>query len=337
MPHSKMSDEKRDKIVGLRQKGIKWTEIHRATGVDRRIAKNVYEKWARNSSIEELQKVRKEVAAVEFRAHMESVVKLAESLISNLDVVPRSIDEMRMSGEEFLRWLWDQDLLQRYSLSNLPAYDYQVGDSPRFRIGDSRIYLDEKRLLYKSLRDHTRGKVQWNILDNDWKNARDKCAENIRQFLKETSELVDNYFNNVTEPGFLEKFKRTTDQDNPVKDMTSAIVDAIWLFIITDPMKEKPSFEAVSKSGAPVVVKLRFGRETSGIFKFVGTDMRLVAEGITKLCNSSISILSEKNTFRDLLSEVNNIKRAGDTLREMLNPLKLRPMILLTRCELCPV
>ena len=336
MPRSKVSDEQREKIVALRQKGGKWTEIKEVTGVDRRTAKNVYEKWERSSSIEKLQKVRKEVAAVEFRTHMESVVKLAESLISNLDVVPRSIDDMKMNGEDFLKWLWGQDILQRYSSSNRQLDNYTPGDSLSFRIRDPRIYLDEKKLLFKSLRNHTRGEVQWNILDNDWKNARDKCAENVPHLLKDTSQLINNYFKNSNDPKFLEKVKRTTKENNPVKNMTRAIVQGIWHFIISNQLKEKPLFETVSKGG-DIAIVLKFRGGTSGIFMLSGTDGQYVAENITKICNSATIILGETNTVRDLRNEVDNIRKASDTLREMLNPLKLHPMILLTRCELCPV
>lgn len=37
-----------------------------------------------------------------------------------------------------------------------------------------------------------------------------------------------------------------------------------------------------------------------------------------------------------LRNEVRKMEKATGELREMLNPVKLRPMILRTRCELCP-
>jgi ubiquinone biosynthesis protein UbiJ len=337
MPRLKMSDKQRDEIVTLRQKGTKWTEIQKVTKIDRRIAKKAYENWEHNSSVEELQKVRKEVAATEFRTHMESIVKLAESLVSNLGVLPRFIEDMKRNGEEFLGWLWEQDLLQRYSSSKPQLDVYTLSDSQDFRVGDPRIYLDEKKLLYKSLRDHTRGEIDWNILNKDWKNARDRCAESVPQFLTEARQLVDNYVKNANESGFLEKVRRaTTKETDPAKNMTWAVVNRIWRLIVIDQPREEPLFETVPK-GTTVETIVKFADGTSGLFfKLVGSDRQYLAEKITKQCDSAITVLSEKKVVQELHVEVGNIKRASDTLREMLNPALLRPMILRTRCDLCP-
>lgn len=337
MPRSKVSDKQRDEIVTLRQGGAKWTEIQRMTKIDRRTAKNVYENWERNSSVEELQKVRKDVAAVEFRTHMESVVKLAETLVSNLRV-PRHIEDMEKNGDEFLKWLLEQDLLQRYSLSK-PQPDADTLDySQSFRVEDPRIYLDEKKLLYKSLRDHTRGEVRWNILDNDWKNATDKCAKNVPQFRADTRQLVNNYLHNTKEPSFFEKVRRATKEEDPAQNMTRAIVNGFCLLITRDKSTEELLFETASGDTTSVDVVAKFGDGTSGgiLFRLVGSDRQYLAENITRQCNSVIRILSDKIVVKELYVEVGNIRRASDTFREMLNPLRLSPMILRTRCDLCP-
>jgi len=335
MPRSKVSDKQRDEIVSLRQKRTKWTEIHKITGIDRRTAKNIYEKWERNSSVEELRKVRKEVAADEFRTHMKSIVQLAVSLVSNLNV-PRSIYDIKNS-EEFFIWFWDQNILQRDSPSNFQSDVDSSAFGQNFNIRDLRIYLDEKKLLYKSLRAHT-GKDVWNILDNDWKNATDKCAEKVLQLQAETGELVDNYFKDANAPGFLKKVKRATKDNDPAKTITRAIVNGIWRLILQD-MKKEPLFETEPYSDTILTIKLQFGDGTSEqLFTLDGTDRQYLAGKITQQCNSAIRILTlQPKTVQELRVEVDNIKKASDTLREKLNPLKLSPMILQTRCDLCPV
>lgn len=336
MPRSKMSDEKLDEIITLRTRGEKWTKIHKITGIDRRTAKNVYEKWEYNSSVEKLQEVRKEIAAEEFRTHMKSIIQLAVSLVSNLSV-PSSIDDIKNS-EEFFMWFLEQDLLQRYSTSEFQSDIYPKNFGQEFHVGDPRIYLDEKKLLYKSLRYHTRKDLRWNILDHDWKNAMDKCAKSVLQLQAETRQLVDNYLQNTKEPGFLERVKKAAKENDPAKNVARAIVNGIWLLIIQDKPIEKLLFETASRDITSVDVTVKLGSIPSGILlKLVGNDSQYLADNIKTQCNSAVTILRQSSVVHRLYTEVGNIRRTSDTIREMLNPLKLSPMILQTRCDLCPV
>jgi hypothetical protein len=332
MPRSKMSDKKRDEIVALRERGTKWTEIQRLTKIDRRTAKTIYENWERNSSVEELQKVRKDVAAEEFRTHMKSIVQLAVSLISNLSV-PNSIDDIKNS-EEFFTWFFDQDFMQ---LDSPSEFQPVLAVSTNFKIRDPRIYLEEKKLLYKSLRDHTRGEVRWNILDNDWKNATDRCAKNLQQLREDTGQLVNDYLHNTKEASYFKKVMTANKEEDPTQNIIEAIVNGIWLLIMkNNPIGELLFETASDTTSVDVVVKFRDGTSGGILFKFVGSDRQYLADNITKQCNSAIRILSDKIMVKELYVEVGNIRRASDTFREMLNPLKLSPMILRTRCELCP-
>jgi hypothetical protein len=343
MPHLKISEEMRDKIVTLVKSGKNWSKIQRETGIDRRTAKSAYQKWERNSSVEELQKVRRDIAAVEFRIHMDSLVILATTLVSNLGL-PSSIMDMKRNSQEFLEWLWQQDiLLRQQELSTRYPSSPQVTaipvDDNGFRIGDQRIYYDEKKLLFKSLRDHTGGEVRWNIFENDWKNARDKCAAIVPQFLKDTRQLVDNYIKNANDAGFLKEVKKATKKGDPAKNITEAIVNVIWRSITLGKLNKEnlPSFETITKDKSENVnvIAIRSGDEN--LFSFIGEDKKYLAKNIEQTCNAAIKGLSEKKVVWELDTEAGNIVKSCDNLRAMLNPLKLRPLILRTRCELCPV
>ena len=336
MPHSKMSDEMRDKIVTLVQGGANWSKIQRETAIDRRTAKSVYQKWKRNSSVEDLQKVRREIAAVEFQTHMDSMVTLATVLVSNLGLPP-SIMYVRGNSQEFLDWFWQQDLLLRYTKS--PQHTIISAEDKGFIIEDKKIYYDEKKLLFKSLREHTRGEVQWNVFDDEWKNAMDRCAKIVPDFMKETRQLVDSYIKIANDRGFLEKVKKATKKNDPAKNITEAIVNVFWRSITLRKLNKEnlPSFETIikDKSENVNVIAIRSGDEN--LFSLIGEDKQYLAEKITQTCNVAIKGLSINTTVWELDVEVGNIIKASDDLRVMLNPLKLRPLILRTRCELCPV
>jgi len=336
MPRLKMSDEMRDKIVALVQSGASWSKIQRETGIDRRTAKSSYQKWERNSSVEELQEVRREIAAVEFRTHMDSMVKLATALVSNLSL-PSSIMHAKKNSQEFFDWFWQQDLLMRYP--NSPQDNIIPVVNKGFIIEDQKIYYDEKKLLFKSLREHTRGEVQWNILDNDWGSARDKCAKIVPQFIKATRQLVGDYIKNANDPGFLDKIKKVTKKPDPTQNITEAIVNVFWQSITRMELNKKnlPSFKTVTKDKSENVNTVAIKSGDENLFSFIGEDKQYLAGKITQTCNAVIKVLSENKTVWELNTEVANIVKASDVLRMKLNPLKLRPLILRTRCELCPV
>ncbi len=225
----------------------------------------------------------------------------------------------------------------RYTKS--PQHTIISAEDKGFIIEDKKIYYDEKKLLFKSLRDHTRGEVQWNVFDDEWKNAMDRCTKIVPDFMKETRQLVDSYLKIANDRGFLEKVKKATKKNDPAKNITEAIVNVFWRSITRRELnkEELPSFETVTKDKSENVnvITIRSGDEI--LFSFIGEDKQYLAENIKQTCNVAIKGLSVNTMVWELDVEVGNIKKASDDLRVMLNPLKLRPLILRTRCELCPV
>ena len=100
MHRKKLSDKELNKIIRLRQDRASWLRIQRETGIHRQTAKRAYDKWERSKSLEELKEARKDVAAQVFREHMESLVILATSLVSNL-AVPHLTELMDKDAAQF--------------------------------------------------------------------------------------------------------------------------------------------------------------------------------------------------------------------------------------------
>ena len=103
--------------------------------------------------------------------------------------------------------------------------------------------------------------------------------------------------------------------------------------------KTPPLFKIVTrdKSENTNVIAIKSGDEN--LFSFIGEDKQNLAEALVKVCNNTVAalILGVNETVRELDTEAGNITKASDDLRLMLNPLKLRSLILRTRCNLCPV
>jgi hypothetical protein len=337
MARRRLSQDELDKVVRLRQAGASWLKIQNETGIHRRTAKRVYENWERSQSVQELKEARREVAAEEFRAHLESLIRMASSLVTNLSVPP-SLTDMEKNSEQFFSWLWQQDLLQR-SISPETQVIYTMGDKQGFYIGDTQSYRREKELLFESLKVHTRGEVRWEeILDNRWKEARDNCAKIVPKLQKETSEVVTNYLNQERKADFLRSIKEGSREDNPAKRIAEVVLRQIWRDILQDNLDEKGLwFETESGHiGAPQDIDIIVKSRDEKVFTFVGNANKSLADNVTRICNLAGDNLRKGDMVRWLYREVGKLKRASGELRETLNPVRLRPMILRTRCNLCP-
>jgi hypothetical protein len=324
-------------VVELRQLGAKWTEIERETKVERRAAKRAYEEWQRDQKIRDQEAARFRVAAEAFHEHLDDLITLATSLVTNLGV-PDCTD-MEKGARQFFSWLLEQDLLRRSISFEGGNHVRTMGEAQRFYRGDWQLYRREKELLFDSLKVHSAEKVPWrDVLDNRWAKARDSCATIVPKLREETSEMMKNFINQDQEANLLERIKEANIEGDPVTRIAEVILREIWEAIRQDKLDEEwPLFQMASY---PVVDRKDIGIEVNSrharVFVFIGIANKGLAEKVIDICNSVAKRLREGDTVQQLRCEVGNMKRATEELREMLNPVKLYPLILRTRCDLCP-
>jgi len=329
------------KVVELRQLGAKWTEIEQETKVERRAAKRAYEEWEREKKVKEQEAARFRVAAEAFHEHLNDLIRLTGSLVANLSV-PFSLADIERNTEQFLPWLFEQDLLLRYTQSQTQADVYTMGDRQPFHTGDLQFYHREKEMLFESLKVHTREEIQWkDVLDDRWGKARDNCAKIVPELRRKTSEVVNSFLNQEQEreTNFLQRVKEGSREDDPVKRMVEVLLREIWRAILRDNLDEEgPWFQTVLRGkGTPQEINVKSRDET--VFTFFGDTNKSLADKVTHICEVAANNVckGEKSYMvKSLQDEVRNMKKATEELREMLNPVKLTPMILRTRCDLCP-
>ncbi|MFQ5924940.1 MAG: hypothetical protein ACE5IE_02965 [Dehalococcoidia bacterium] len=339
-----LAREELDKVIKLKQIGTSWLKIEQETGISRRTAKRAYEKWEHSQSPEVLREARKDVAAKAFLDHLKSLTTLAGSVVTNLSV-PSSIADMEKNAEQFFAWLWQQNLLwrgvyasheplERYNLAQLHVYT--MGDAQCFLMGDPQFNVLENQLLFKCLQDHTRGEgVRWGALD-EWEKARDNCAKIAPELRKETSEVVNNFLNQERQTNLLRSIKEGSGEDDPAKQMAEVVLRELWRSILQDKLDEEgPWFQTVLHGkGIPQEINVKSGDET--VFRFFGDTNMSLAEKVTRICELAAKNLRKGDMVQQLYREVRDMKKASEELREMLNPVKLTPMIIRTRCDLCP-
>ena len=322
-----VSAEELAKIISLRQENASWLKIQRETGVPRRIAQRAYVQWGRSQAREELKAARKDVAAQAFRQHMESLIRLAGSLVTRLSV-SSVIAEMEKNADQVFSELLQQDLLKRWSY--MSTDDLELHQPPGYpKLGDMQFESLENKLLFEALKVHTREEIRWEkVLDNRWKEARDNCAKVLHKFLLDTSVVVKNFLNQERETNFLQRVKEdSTEPDRAVELMVKAAISAIWQGIREDNL-EQILVQMIS-SGGQGIVKVK--DETFLIFKDTS-----LADKVTHLCNLVVNNLCKGDMVQQLYREVRKMEKATKELRQMLNPVRLTPIILRTRCDLCP-
>lgn len=327
-----LTHDELNQVIKLRQSHASWLKIQKETGVPRRSARRAYENWERNQTIEELKIARTNVAAEVLREHLYDLTTLAVSLIGGLRV-PLS-PNVSGDAEQFFAGLWQQDLLHRsfYIYSETK----ETIRSPRaHEIRDPELIRRENKMLFESLKVHTGDKVRWEALDA-WKQARNGCVNTLAELRKETTQIVNNFLKLEAHTDLMHGIKGEIGEDNPVESMTERVVRAIWKALTQDnPSREPPSFKTVSQgSGATQETLVKSMGDK--FFAFRDTSLAgKVAQICTRTANNLY--LSDKSyLIESLRDEIHTMKRAVGKLEESLNPLVLTPLILRTRCDLCP-
>lgn len=195
---------------------------------------------------------------------------------------------------------------------------------------------DVLQLLFKCLQDHTRGEgVRWEALD-EWKNARDNCAKIVPELRRETSEVVNNFLNQERETNLLQSIKEGSGEVDPATRMKEVVLGEIWRAILWDKLDEEGRwFQTVLRGkGTPQEINVKSRDET--VFTFFGNTNMGLAEKVTRICALAADNLRQRNMAQQLDDEVRKMGKTSEELCEMLNPVKLRPIILRTRCDLCP-
>jgi len=121
-----------------------------------------------------------------------------------------------------------------------------------------------------------------------------------------------------------------------IEDMVKGIVEALWRGIC-DGEPEKSHDLIRTKAANERITQVLFGGSVS-ITVIELADNNL-AEKVARVCKWATNNLyiSEKETLVESFRDgINTMKKAAEELDRGLNPLILRPMVLRTRCELCP-
>ena len=295
------------KVVELRQFGARWTEIEHETKVERRAAKRAYEEWERDKKMKEQEAARFRVMAEAFHEHLNDLIRLAEALINHLSL-PSGPNDAR-SAEEHLSNLWEKGISQ--------------ADRQRQIRSTKRLNL----MIFKALQDHTHEKVRWQALD-EWKKAWDTCKGALEKLREEANEKVRNVINQ--KPSLKGEVERRIKEG---RDTIEAIInDVLWVvWWAGRGSKQVEKFEYRAEEGRVVAYF------SDGTYHTIGHRLSEDSLGpdMTEVCNLVFGTLYRN--FTDIPEMLHAMEEKIEEIDDALDPFILRPLLLRTRCELCPV
>ncbi|MBI2853084.1 MAG: hypothetical protein HYX84_08345 [Chloroflexi bacterium] len=320
-----LSDTQIEQILQLRKSGLNWVKIQGKTGIPRRIARREYEEVEKKQSQRQLESARKDVAIREYQAHLDILSHFAANLVDAL-AAPQQVANLG-SADEVEQGFLSNDIYREYELVGLRLGDYQR---------EKRV-LNMNILLFKSLRDHTRGKIDWQTFD-DWKVARDNCIKELETLKKEVVPALDNVLQRKSQ---LKKTLDAADDPRALDRMREGIILNLWLNDILGEKGTVMASKGISalKKGTAWVDFHQDASEDTRI-TFDSADQRTnsdLAAGVAELCKQAIFNLRATKTVTAFVKEAGRMQEAAAKLETTLNPLFLRPIILNTRCEICPV
>lgn len=315
-----LSKDELDTVIKLKQAGASWLRIQKETGIPRQAARRAYDDLQRSQSMEQFQQVRISIATEEFHRHLNWLTRLAELLLDFLHV-PTSPDESR-DAEEVLHDLLLQDIRSEIEPSDRT--------SERTERQTQRLIRDNG-LLLKSLQGHTSKAVHWKVLE-EWKQAWDRCLARLSEINQEASEIKNNILEQ--KPGLAKRIVKESGEENALEKIQKGILEAVWRAVLSDEPYTAPDLVQIGSYGGKYTSVIIGERDAIATLSF--EDKKLTKQ-VAEIVRQAATNLSRGDQVSKALSEVRSIRNSIGKLEEELSPLKLLPVLLQTRCDLCPV
>ncbi len=313
-----VSDEDRDTIVRLRRSGAGWLKIQEMTGIPRRTAKSVCERWQVGQAAEDMTTARRQVAAEAFNSHMGDLIALAHRISDGLDA-PGPAD--RRGGSQVLESILQTEIHGRSQ------------DKPRYSFYDKNTedVKRQNRILFDSLKEHTKEKIDWNTLD-DWVSARDEWKRAMDKLESIAVELVHKVYDMEGHEG--ELISTIKSDEKLVTKMARCVAETVYRIKTADKHGQAGDY-----------IKARSGQDGVGVFFGEGaseTELAVVGQdlamAIAAICIWVVDLTEGKKlaVVQRLVGSFQRMSATQRGLAEKLEELRLMPLILRTRCEICP-
>ncbi len=319
MKRTKLNKNQIKKVVELRQREYSFLAIERDTKIPRRVAQRAYLEWEEKSSWEDLKRVRSDVVDREFSQHLDLLTNLAQQLVAGMDVWISG--DIPPRAEDHLVAIWRDEIEGSLGVYlNTSYYDKRT-----------RTRLERQhQMLFKALKQHTVKGVPWAVLE-EWQASWDRYRTALQDLKEQLSAMVNQRLKK--EPVLWKGITPFKSDLTVAELMTQGIIKVL----LTKTVEKTGQDEVFAWEIRPFEDAPERRILVQGKLWMLQVKTPDQAETVKAKYESMVNELWDSKPMQSLRRQSKMIQEAADTLDAALDPLRLRPLILNSRCDLCPV
>lgn len=312
----RITDQQVSEMIRLRRLGKSISAIARTIGCHRQTVRAYLRERQADILAAE---VKKQLLTDEQQKHLDDIIQFTLSL-AGLLTMPDSPTE-------------DRDVAA--VLDPLVSKDFPKGlDSASRKARREQRQKDRRnKMLLKSLREHTREKGWWQAFE-EWQQAWDTCIKGLGEVKKHIPEMVEDLLNQQ-KANLKEEVEKVTGKEDVLERIVDGVIWAAWQVATASNPEEE--LELRNFRVLPVAQQLRVttgGYELRLIFSEPETAL---AQDVATVCNHALQKLYPRYMVDEILGMLHRMDEKIEVIDDALDPFILRPLLVRTRCELCPV
>jgi len=312
---NRVTDDQVRRMVELDRQGQSISAIARAVRCHRQTVK-AYLAGRRGDILAD--EIKKQLLTNEQLKHLDDLTQFAVSLVGHL-TMPDSPAEDR-DVVAVLDPLLPKDLPQGFDSASREARRKQ------------RQTERQNKMLFESLRQHTGGKGWWQAFE-EWQQAWGTCVSALAEIREEAPKVVEDFMNQ--KPGLKEKVEEKTGEKDVLERIVEGVIWAAWQVATASNPEEELKLRNFRV--LPVAQQLRV---TTGPYEsrliFSETEAALAQE-VATVCNLALQNLYPRYMADEIQEMRYRMDEKIEEIDDALDPFILRPLLVRTRCELCPV
>jgi len=262
--------------------------------------------------------VKKQLLTDEQQKHLDGITQFAVSLRSHL-TIPNSPTEDR-DVAAVLDPLLPKDLPQ-----GLDSYSQEAKRK-------QRQTERQNKMLFESLRQHTGGKGWWQAFE-EWQQAWGTCVSALAEIGEEAPRVVEDFMNQ--KPGLKEEVEEKTGKKDVLERIVDGVLEGAWGVARASNPEEELEFRnfRVRPEGQDLIIMAGTYYST---LRFKESDTARAQE-VAAVYNLAVRNLYPQYMVDEILGMLHRMDEKIEEIDDALDPFILRPLLVRTRCELCPV
>jgi len=303
-------------MVELHRQGESIAAISRAIGCHRQTVK-AYLAGRRGDIL--AGEIKKQLLTDEQQKHLDDLTQFAVSLVGRL-TIPDSPTEDR-DVVAVLDTLLPKDLPQGLHSASREARRKQ------------RQTERQNKMLFESLRQHTGGKGWWQAFE-EWQQAWGTCTKGLEEVKKQVPKMVEDLLNQQ-KANLKEEVEKVTGKEDALEKIVGGVLRPAWeVATASNPEEELerrkfrilPDAQQVSVITGSYDLRLKFSETEAAL-----------AQEVATVCNLALQNLYPLYMADEIQGMRHRMDEKIEEIDDALDPFILRPLLVRTRCELCPV